>query len=117
MTCELFLYSCLMLLGVFISSLSQVLLKKSANEKHQSYFQEYCNAKVITAYAMLLSATLISVIAFKVVPLSLGNILDAFGYVFITILSTTIFKEKITLKKLFAMALIASGTLVYTYFG
>ena len=117
MNTELFLYSCLMLLGVFISTLSQVLLKMSANERHSSYLKEYLNVKVITAYVLFLGSTFLSIVSFQVVPLSFGNILDTFGYIFITIFSATFFNENITLSKLFSLFLIICGTLTYTLLG
>ena len=110
---DFFYYSGFMLLGVFISSLSQTLLKKSANEKHDTFLKEYLNAKVATAYGMFLSSTLISIYALRVIPLSLCSILDAFGYVFITITSAMVFNEQVTLKRVFALLLIISGTVVY----
>lgn len=113
MDSEFFYYSGLMLLGVFISSLSQTLLKKSANERHDTFLNEYLNVKVAVAYGMFLCATLLSIYALRVIPLSLSSILDSFGYVFITITSAIIFKEQVTLRKVSALLLIFSGTIVF----
>lgn len=51
------LYALFMLFGVFISSISQVLLKKAAMEKHGSFLQEYMNPKVIVAYILFFAST------------------------------------------------------------
>ena len=113
MNSEFFYYSGFMILGVFISSLSQILLKQSANERHKTFLKEYLNVKVTVAYGMFLLATLLSIYAFRVIPLSLGSILDAFGYVFITIIGAIVFKERVMFKRILALLLIISGTVVY----
>ena len=113
MNSEFFYYSGFMLLGVFISSFSQILLKESANERHKTFLREYLNVKVAVAYGMFLIATLLSIYALRVIPLSLCSIFDAFGYVFITIISAIVFNERVTFKRVFALLLIISGTIVY----
>ena len=44
------LYSCVLLLGVFISSISQVMLKKAALKEYDSPIKEYLNPLVVFAY-------------------------------------------------------------------
>ena len=44
---SMFIYAGILVLGVFISSISQILLKKSANKKHGSFIKEYMNPIVI----------------------------------------------------------------------
>ena len=79
---RLFAYACYMLAGTFISSIAQVLLKKAAGEKHESIIQEYLNPKVMIAYAIFFFATFLAIYAYKVVPLSMGAILEATGYIY-----------------------------------
>ena len=43
-------YALIVLLGVFISAISQVMLKKSAVKKYDSRIKEYLNPLVIFAY-------------------------------------------------------------------
>ena len=114
---NLFAYSMLMLLGTFISSIAQVLLKKEAQKKHGSVVEEYLNPRVIIAYIIFFSATLLSIIAYKVVPLSMGPILEATGYIYVTIFGITIFKERMNQKKIIALVLIITGIIVYSVWG
>ena len=114
---RLILYALLMLLGVFISSVAQVLLKKAAERKYDSLVKEYLNARVIIAYAIFFGATLLSVFALRVVPLSMGAILEATGYIYVTVFSVTIFHEKIGGKKMAALGLIIAGIVVYSWLG
>lgn len=116
MNTQLLLYSGIFVLGVFISSVSQVILKKSSNVEHDSGIREYLNVRVIVAYGIFFAATLLSIYAYKVVPLSVGAVLDATGYLFVTFFGITIFKEKITLRKWIALGLIIVGIIVFSVF-
>lgn len=105
------LYAGLLLLGVFISAVSQVILKKAASKEHKNLLQEYFNIPVMVAYGMFFLATLLSVLAYRKLPLSLGVILDTSSYFFVTLFGVTIFKEKLTLRKIIALTLIIAGIL------
>lgn len=107
------LYAGIALFGVFVSSISQVLLKKSANKSYSSSLGEYFNPLVIFAYALFVASTLLSTFAYKVVPLSMGPILDATGYFYVTFFGVTLFHEKLSGRKLAALALIFIGIAVY----
>lgn len=61
------LYVGVYLLGVLISSVSQVLLKKAAMRQYETPLKEYLNPWVITAYALFFGATLMTILAYKVV--------------------------------------------------
>lgn len=108
------LYSFFALFGVFISGISQVLLKKSAAKKYDSPVREYLNPLVIVAYALFFAATLLSVYAYKVIPLSMGPILDATGYVYVTVFGVAIFHERLNRRRCIALALIILGIVVYS---
>lgn len=109
----LIVYSGIYLFGVFISAISQVLLKKAAMRTYVSPIQEYLNPFVIFAYTIFVAATLLTIISYKVVPLSLGPILEATSYIYITVFGVVIFKEKMNKKKLCALGLIIAGICVY----
>ena len=57
-------------------------------------------------------ATLCSVIAYRGVPLSLGPVLEATSYIYVTIFGVKIFHEKVNRKKILALALIIAGIVV-----
>lgn len=108
------LYSGILLIGVFISTISQVLLKKSAIKGFDSVVKEYVNPHVITAYSLFIIATFMTVIAFKEIPLSWGTLLDSTGYIFITIFGLIFFGEKLTPKRVLALGLIVAGIIIYS---
>lgn len=108
------LYSCFILVGTFISAISQVLLKKSAMKTYETRIKEYLNPQVIIAYAMFFGATLLSILAYKEIPLSMGPVLEATSYIYVTIFGVKIFHERINRKKIVALVLIISGIIIYS---
>ena len=110
-------YSLILLLGVFISAVSQVMLKKAALKKYDSPLKEYLNPLVIFAYVLFVGTTFLSILAYRGIPLSLGPVLEATGYIYVTVFGVKIFHEKINKKKLIALALIIAGVLVSSVFG
>lgn len=115
MMSKMLIYSGIYLIGVIISSFAQILLKKSADTKHENIIKEYLNFKTIFAYAVFFGATLCSVFAYKYVPLSVGPILETTQYIFIAILSYLFLKEKISKKKLIGLITIIVGVLIYLF--
>lgn len=114
---ESIFYAGILLLGVFISAISQVLLKKAAMREYKSRIHEYMNPLVIMAYVMFVGTTFLSILAYRGIPLSMGPILEATSYLYVTIFGVNIFKEKITKQKMIALVLIIGGILIYSIGG
>ena len=114
---DVIVYSVILLFGVFLGSVSQVLLKLSAKKKYENKLKEYLNPLVVIAYAVFVGTTFLSIIAYKVIPLSMGPVLEATSYIYITIFGVIIFKEKVDKKKLLALLLIVIGIMVYSFLG
>lgn len=110
-------YAAVLLLGVFLSAISQVMLKKAAMRQYSSRLREYLNPLVITAYTIFVGTTFLSIYAYKGIPLSMGPVLEATSYIYVTIFGVTIFHEKLNPKKIAALALIIAGILVYSVVG
>lgn len=114
MDATVLLYAAVNLFGVFIAAVSQVMLKKSAMREHGSAIREYLNPLVIFAYAMFVGSTLLTVVSYRGIPLSMGPILDATGYLYVTLFGVAIFHERMSRKKLLALALIIAGIVIYS---
>ena len=54
-------YMLLLVLSVVVASLSQILLKKSAEKSYQSLLREYLNPWVISGYGLMVVSTLLTV--------------------------------------------------------
>lgn len=112
---EIILFSGIYLVGVVISAFSQVLLKQAANTtKNQSIVKQYFNLKVISAYAIFVLASLCSIYAYKVIPITLGACLATLEYGLVAVLSYFFFKERLTKKQIFGIILIIGGIIVYS---
>ncbi len=105
-------YTLILLLGVFVSAVSQVMLKKSAEKPHASPLKEYLNPLVIGAYVLFVLSTLMSVWAYKGVSLGLGAVLEATGYLYVTLFGVTLFREKLNARKAAALVLIIAGVIL-----
>lgn len=108
-TKQLLIYALIMLTGTFVSSCSQIILKKAALKEYPNKLAEYLNAPVIIAYIIFFAATLCSVTAYKVVPLSVGPILEATGYIWVSILGRIFLGEHIGKRKAMGLVVIIAG--------
>lgn len=111
------IYAMILLGGVFISSISQVMLKKAALRKYDSFIKEYMNPLVILAYVLFVGTTLLSIVAYRGIPLSMGPVLEATSYLYITFFGVKIFHEHINKMKVVALCMIIIGILVYALLG
>ena len=112
-----YMYALLILIGTFIAAISQVMLKIEANKPHDSHLREYLNPLVIIAYVLFVGTTLLSILAYRGIPLSMGPILEATSYIYITVFGVKIFKEKMNRGKAAALLLIVCGIVVYSLLG
>ena len=106
-------YLLLYLFSTFLASVSQVLLKKAALREHKSLLAEYTDWRVLLGYGLFVGCTLLTMLAYKGVPLNVGPVLEATGYLYVTLFGVTIFHERMDPRKIGALALILAGILVY----
>ena len=111
------IFSGVFLCSVLISSISQILLKKSADRTYDSRLKEYLNPLVIVAYIMFFCSMMITMYCYKYVDVSAGPIFESAGYVFVGILGFIFLKEKFTVKKTIGMILILLGIVVFSFGG
>lgn len=98
---------------VLISSISQICLKSSANDKKTGIFV-FLNVKVILAYFLFFGVTLInSIFIFKNIELSIILLVETLGFIYVPILSFFILKEKIEKKQILGIILIIIGAIIF----
>ena len=102
----------MVLAATLIASISQVLLKHSANAGHKSRCAEYLNIFVVLG-GLLLATTVINVFALRRIPLSMAVALDASGQVFVPILSCLFLREHLNKRKILGMAVIITGICIF----
>lgn len=110
-------YIILLLVSVWIGSISQVLLKKAAMRQYSSVVREYLNPKVMAGYVLFALTSFLSVMAYKGVPLSMGPVLEATGYIHVAVFGNVFFGEKLNARKMAALALIIIGVIVSSVYG
>lgn len=104
---------CLLLLSVFISSVSQIILKKAADKTYKSTLKEYMNPMVIGAYGLFFCSVILTMLALKHVPLSMSPILESTGYIFVSVMGYIFLKERFSRRKLMGFALILAGIVIF----
>ena len=103
----------LLVLSVVVASLSQILLKKSAEKSYQSLLREYLNPWVMSGYGLMVVSTLLTVGGYAGLEYKNGAVIESLGFVLVMLLSRLFFREKITKKKLIGNALILLGIAVF----
>lgn len=106
--------ACVLLVSVFISSVSQVLLKKAADRTYKNKLSEYLNPLVIGAYAMFFGSVILTMLALRYVPLSMSPILESTGYIFVAVLGYFFLKERFSRRKITGICLILAGIAVFS---
>ena len=111
------IFSCVFLGSVLISSVSQILLKKSADKTYDSRIREYLNPLVIIAYGMFYCSMLITMYCYRFVDVSAGPILESAGYIFVAVLGAIFLKERFTKKKVIGMLVLFCGIALFSLGG
>lgn len=106
-------YVLIFLFSVFVSSCSQVILKKSAKKEYKNIIQEYLNVRVILSYGMFFVSTLLTMYAYTGVALTFGSVLESVGYFYVLVLSAIFLKEKITKQRIIGILFIVAGIFCY----
>lgn len=104
----------LLLVSVLISSVSQIILKKSALKKYPTKLAEYLNASVISAYGLFFLSTILTMLSLRHVPLSMQPILESVSYIYISVMGYFFLKEHFNRRKILGIVLILLGILVYS---
>ena len=106
-------YYAIGLLSVTIASFSQVLLKKGAMKKYDSFIKEYLNVFVILGYIMMFGSVFLTMLVYRGLNFMSVPVLEAVGYVLVPVLSYFFFKEKLTKRKIMGSLFILVGVCVY----
>lgn len=107
------IYFAIMFLSVCVASLSQVLLKKSATRKYDSFLKEYLNPYVICGYGMLFGSMILTIFAYKGLDYKNGPVIEALGNIIVMVLGYLFFKEKIGCKKIIGMCFVLIGFIIF----
>ena len=111
---EVTFYYLLVVVGVFASACSQLLLKKSANIKRDNFIASIINWRVLLAYTIFFGSLFVNITAMgKGVNLKDLPILESLGYVFVPLLSFVFLKETISRRSIISIVLIIVGVCLF----
>ena len=109
------IYGLIMIIDNFFNAISQVILKKSANEtRGKSFLKKLMNKKVFIAYVIFGLVMLVNLYAYRGVDFKYGGALGATGQVFVLLLSVLLCNEKLTRNRLIGNILIVAGVIIYS---
>ncbi len=103
----------ILLLSVFISSVSQIMLKKAANKIYDNPLKEYLNPMVIGAYGLFFCSVILTMVALRNLPLSMSPILESTGYIFVSVMGYFFLKESFSKRKLMGFVFILVGIVIF----
>jgi len=100
--------------SVLLAAFAQMMLKKGASLPHPSFLAEYLNIWVIGGYMMMMASLVIDIWAVsKGVQVKEVSTIESFSYLFVPVLSSMLFNERITLRKAASIGLILCGVAVF----
>ena len=97
------------LITPLLSAVSQLILKKAADNPKLTGIRAYLNLPVIAAYGLFFGCMLLNVIALRTLDLTIASVLEASSYIYVMALSFFFLKEKITARRLIGNIVIIVG--------
>lgn len=101
-------------LAVFVASVSQILLKQSAQMEHKNIIFKFLNWRVILGYALLFGTTIINVFAYRGVELKVTPMIESTGIIWVTILAVFLLGEKPTKRAILSIVVTIVGIIVFS---
>ncbi len=98
--------------AVLISSASQVLLKKKANQAPKRFWEKFLNAPVIISYVLLFGSMALNSLALRKMDMAVLPCITATSFLWIMLLSAVFLGEKPTKRKVIGIAMILLGVVV-----
>ena len=103
-------YILILIATCFVSSVSQVLLKKAALAKYPSFLTQYMNMNILLAYFMFFVVLVVNTYILRYIPMfMLSAISETLPYVFSIFFGFMFFGEKIKLRKICGAIIIIIG--------
>ena len=101
-------------LAVFVASVSQILLKQSAQMEHKNIIFKFLNWRVFLGYALLFGTTIINVFAYRGVELKVTPMIESTGIIWVTILAVLLLGEKPTKRAILSIVVTIVGIIVFS---
>lgn len=104
----------IVILSVFLAACAQMLLKEGARQQYDAWWRQYINGWVIGGYAIVFVTMLMNIFAMsRGVEVKEVSIIESMSYMFVPVLSFIFFKERLTWRRVCAIAIIIVGVVVF----
>lgn len=100
------------LAAVFIAAVSQVLLKKEADQTHKTFMGKFMNFKVILSYFLLFVSLFLNTVALRGMELTVLPCITASSFIWILLLSYIFLGERPGKNKIIGSLIIAAGIII-----
>ena len=101
-------------LAVCVASVSQILLKQSAQTEHKNIIYKFLNWRVLLGYALLFGTTIINVFAYRGVELKVTPMIESTGIIWVTILAVFLLGERPTKRAILSIIVTIVGIIVFS---
>ena len=104
----------LVILSVFAAACAQMLLKQGARRNYAGFWYQYLNPCVIGGYAIMACSLVLNIFCMSHgVQVQEVSVMESLSYLFVPCMAFMIFKEKITRRKVAAIAIIIIGVIIF----
>ena len=108
------MYYVVVILSVFAAACAQMLLKQGAKKEYASWWRQYVNGWVIGGYAIMACSLVLNIWCMsKGVQVKEVSVIESMSYLFVPVLAFMLFKEKLTMRKICAIAVIITGVIIF----
>lgn len=108
------MYYALVILSVFAAASAQMLLKQGARQNYANFWRQYLNPWVIGGYAIMACSLVLNIFCMsRGVQVKEVSVIESLSYLFVPCLTFFLFKEKITWRRVCAIAIIIWGIIIF----
>ena len=108
------IYGLIALVVVAIAAGAQMLLKQGARQGYTPWWRQYVNGWVISGYTLMFLSMVVNIACMHHgLQLKELSVIESLSYLFVPALAWYIFGEKISRRKMIAIAIIIAGVIVF----
>lgn len=108
------MYYLLVILSVFAAAGAQMLLKQGARQSYVGFWRQYLNPWVIGGYTIMTCSLVLNIFCMsRGVQVKEVSTIESLSYLFVPCMAFILFRERITLRKAGAIAIIISGVILF----
>lgn len=108
------LYYILVILSVIAAACAQMLLKQGTRQNYVGFWRQYLNPWVIGGYAIMACSLVLNIWCMsRGVQVKEVSTIESLSYLFVPCMAFILFRERITLRKAEAIAIIISGVILF----